>query len=103
MKLKEEKADLEAQEENKEEENMKYVVINVYDREIMKVGVAESPTEATEIMKNDFMQIFEEHYETDDFENEVGRGDEWDFNETEAWFNVDDDPYNYDWRIIEID
>ena len=33
---------------------MKYVVINVYDREIMKVGIADTPTEATDIMKSDF-------------------------------------------------
>ena len=41
---------------------MKYVVICVYDREIMKVGQADSPTEATEIMKNDFMNVFLEQY-----------------------------------------
>ena len=29
---------------------MKYVVINVYNREIIKVGVADTPTEATKIM-----------------------------------------------------
>lgn len=81
---------------------MKYVVINVYDREIMKVGVADTPTEATEIMKNDFMNVFEEHYDTEDFDNEVGCDDEWDFRETEAWLNTDDN-YNYDWRIIEVE
>ena len=81
---------------------MKYVVINVYDREIMKVGVADTPTEATEIMKNDFMNVFEEHYDAEDFDNEVGRDDEWDFCETEAWLNTSSD-YNYDWRIIEVE
>lgn len=79
---------------------MKYVVINVYDREIMKVGVADTPTEATEIMKSDFMDVFLEHYDEEDFENEVGRYDEWDFHETEAWMNTS---YNYDWRIIEVE
>ena len=80
---------------------MKYVVINVYDREIMKVGVANTPTEATEIMKNDFMEIFLEHYDEEDFNNEVGHEDEWNFHATEAWLNTNSD-YNYDWRIIEI-
>lgn len=81
---------------------MKYVVINVYDREIMKVGVADTPTEATEIMKNDFMNIFTEHYEEEDFENEVDCGDEWEFNEKEAWLNTNSDT-DYDWRIIEVE
>lgn len=81
---------------------MKYVVINVYNREIMKVGVADTPTEATEIMKNDFMNVFKEHYDAKDFENGVGRDDKWNFNETEAWLNTSGD-YNYDWRIIEIE
>lgn len=81
---------------------MKYVVINVYDREIMKVGVADTPTEATEIMKNDFMNVFLDHYEEEDFENKVDCDDEWEFNETEAWLNANSDT-NYDWRIIEVE
>ena len=81
---------------------MKYVVINVYDREIMKVGVADTPIEATEIMKNDFMNVFLDHYEEEDFENEVGCGDEWELNETEAWLNTNSDA-DYDWRIIEVE
>ena len=81
---------------------MKYVVINVYNREIMKVGVADTPTEATEIMKNDFMNIFLDHYEEEDFENKVGCCDEWELNETEAWLNTN--AYtDYDWRIIEVE
>ena len=81
---------------------MKYVVVNVCDREIMKVGVSDTPSEATQIMKNDFMDVFEEHYDVEDFDNEVGRDDEWDFNATEAWLNTGGD-YNYDWRIIEVE
>ena len=79
---------------------MKYVVINVYDREIMKVGVADTAKEATEIMKNDFMNTFLEHYEEEDFENDYYRADEWELGETEAWLNGRMD---YDWRIIEVD
>lgn len=79
---------------------MKYVVINVYDREIMKVGVADTPKEATEIMKNDFMNTFLEHYEEEDFENDYYRADEWELGKTEAWLNGRMD---YDWRIIEVD
>ena len=77
---------------------MRYVVICVYDREIMKVGIADTPTEATDIMKNDFMEVFLEHYDEEDFEDEVGCGDEWELHETEAWLNGSCD---YDWRIIE--
>ncbi len=79
---------------------MKYVIINVYDREIVKVGIAETPSEATEIMKRDFMNVFLEHYDADDFENDNWRADEWDISETEAWLNG---RMNYDWRIIEIE
>lgn len=79
---------------------MKYVVINVYDREIMKVGIADTPTEATEIMKADFMNVFLDHYEEEDFENEVDCGCSWELGETEAWLNGH---MEYDWRIIEVD
>lgn len=79
---------------------MKYIVINVCDREIMYVGIADTPTEATEIMKSDFMEVFLEHYEEEDFENENYRADEWEVNETEAWLNG---RMNYDWRIIEVE
>lgn len=78
---------------------MKYVVINTYDREIMKVGVADTPMEATEIMKSDFMEAFLSHYKEEDFEFGIGCGDEWEFNATEAWLNG---RMNYDWRIIEV-
>lgn len=79
---------------------MKYIVINVCDREIMYVGIADTPTEATEIMKSDFMEIFLEHYEEEDFENGNYRADEWELNETEAWLNG---RMNYDWRIVEVE
>ena len=79
---------------------MKYVVINTYDREIMKVGVADTPTEATELMRADCMNVFLEHYEEEDFENEVDYGYSWELGETEAWFNG---RLDYDWRIIEVD
>lgn len=79
---------------------MKYVVINTYDREIMKVGIADTPTEATEMMEADFMSVFLDHYKEEDFENEVGCGDEWELGKTEAWLNGH---YDYDWRIIEVD
>lgn len=81
---------------------MKYVIINVYDREIMKVGVANTPTEATKIMKKDFIDVFTEHYDKEDFKNEIGRGDEWNLHETEAWLNTSGD-FNYDWRIVEVE
>ena len=65
-------------------------------------AVTEVATEATEIMKNDFMNVFTEYYEEEDFENEVGRGDEWEFYETEAWLNTNSDT-DYDWRIVEVE
>ena len=76
---------------------MKYVVINVFDREIMKVGVADTPSEATEIMKNDFMNVFLDYHDEEDFK----KGDEWELNETEAYLNTSD--IDYDWRIIEVE
>lgn len=84
---------------------MKYVVINVYDREIMRVGVADTPTEATEIMRADFMNEFSKNFGSDEeaenaFNDGYGKGDEWDCNATEAWLNG---CYNYDWRIIEVE
>ena len=84
---------------------MKYVVINVYDREIMKVGGADTPTEATEIMKADFMSEFSNNFYSDEeaesaFNDGYGKNDEWDFNATEAWLNS---RCGFDWRIIEVD
>lgn len=87
--------------EEKTSPSTRYVVINTYDREIMKVGVSKTPSEATEIMKTDFMRVFLEYYEEEDFENEVGCGDEWEFNQTEAWLNTQG-IVDYDWRIIEV-
>ena len=78
---------------------MKYIVINVCDRDIFDIGVADTLTEATEIMRNDFMEIFLEYYEKEDFENGNYRADEWQFNETIAWLNGRMD---YDWRIVEV-
>ena len=89
---------------------MKYVVINVYESEITKVGTtdtlaeatkvgnADTLAEATKIMKNDFMDIFLEHYEEEDFKKE---GDGWGLYETEAWLNTS--YTNYYWEIIEVD
>lgn len=84
---------------------MKYVVINVFDRQIMKVGVADTPTEATDIMMADFMNEFSNNFGSDEeaesaFNDGYGKGDEWDCDATEAWLNGRCD---FDWRIIEVD
>lgn len=84
---------------------MKYVVINCIDREIYKVGEADTPSEATEIMKEDFMKEFSNCFQSDEeskiaFEEGYGKESNWDLTETEAWLT---DDYNYDWRIIEVD
>lgn len=82
---------------------MKYVVINVYDRNIIKVGVADTLEEATEIMKNDFINTFlRESYTEEDFKNQVDRFEEWDLRKTSAWLNGNNE-YDYDWEIIEVE
>lgn len=81
---------------------MKYVVIKLYNREIKKVGVANTLIEAKEIMQNDFMNVFVKEYNIDDFENGVDRGEEWDLSEYYgcAWLRGSND---YDWEIIEVE
>lgn len=84
---------------------MKYVVVNVFDREIMKVGVADTLIEAMEIMKTDFMKEFSSNFSTDEeaesaFNDGYGKHDEWDYDATVAWLNG---RCNFDWKIIEID
>lgn len=78
---------------------MKYVVICVYDRNIYKVGVADTLEKATEIMKNDFMEVFLNEYKEEDFENEYDRYEYWDFRERDAWLNGE---YDYDWEVIDV-
>lgn len=85
---------------------MKYVVINVIEREIYKVGETDTPTQATEIMKEDFMKEFSNCFQSDEeseiaFNEGYGKYDEWDLTETEAWLNGS--LGNYDWRIIEVE
>lgn len=84
---------------------MKYVVINCIEREIYKVGEADTPSEATEIMKADFMNEFSKCFQNEEeseiaFNERYGEDDEWNLNETEAWLNGS--LGNYDWRIIEV-
>ena len=84
---------------------MKYVVINCWEREIYKVGEADTPNEATEIMKADFMNEFSNNFSSDEeaesaFNDGYGKNDEWDYSVTEAWLNGSRG--NYDWRIIEV-
>lgn len=82
---------------------MKYVVVCTVDREILKVGVADTPSEATEILKNDFMDAFINAGGTEeDFNSGDGSGDYWAFANSEAWLNG---RYSaqYDWRILEVE
>lgn len=79
---------------------MKYVVINVYDREIVDVGVANTKEEAMEIMKEDFLYVFTEYCNIEDFENKVGFGDSWEITDNYAWLNA---RIEYDWKIIEVE
>lgn len=80
---------------------MKYVVINVIEREIYNVGSADTPTEATEIMKNDFMNEFLQCYTEEDFNNRVDYEEKWELGLTDAWI-TDGYKGNYDWRIIAV-
>lgn len=84
---------------------MKYVVVNVFDREIVKVGVADTLTEAIEIMKIDFMKEFSRNFSSDEeaesaFNDGYGKSYEWNYYETNAWLNG---RCNFDWAIIEVD
>lgn len=80
----------------------KYIVICVIEREISKVGVADTLSEAIEIMENDFMKNYlDSGRSEDDLYCEVGKGDGWNLSETEAWFNKGNN--NYDWRILEVE
>ena len=84
---------------------MKYVVIHCWEREIYKLGEADTPTEATEIMMADFMNEFANSFSSDEeaesaFNDGYGRNDEWDCCATEAWLNGSRGAY--DWRIVEV-
>lgn len=84
---------------------MKYVVINCWEREIYKVGEADTPDEATEIMTADFMNEFAHNFSSDEetesaFNDGYGKNDEWDLCGTEAWLNSCRGAY--DWKIIEV-
>lgn len=88
--------------EEKREEIISYVVICSIDREIKHVGTANTPSEATELMRTDFMKEFLKIYKMDDFENKVDCGDEWELGETQAFLNGLHGSI-YDWRIITVD
>ena len=84
---------------------MKYVVISCWEREIYKVGEADTPNEAIEIMKADFMNKFSHNFNNNEkaefaFNNGYGKCDYWDCNIIEAWLNSCRG--NYDWKIIEV-
>lgn len=86
---------------------MKYVVINCWEREIYKVGEADTLNEATEIMKADFMKVFADNFSSDEeaesaFNDGDGKHDEWnyDYDTKVAWLN--NSRGNYDWVIIEV-
>ena len=78
---------------------MKYIAICTIERETFKIGIANSGREATEIMQNDFFSTLSDLYTEEEIEQEIGRGDNWDYDSFSAWLNTDD---NYDWTILEI-
>ena len=78
----------------------KYIVIYVRERDSYNIGVADTLMEATKIMQNNFMKIFEdEGIDIDDFEFNVPY-DNCCCGLTCAWLNG---RYNYDWNIIEVE
>ena len=82
---------------------MKYVVVCVVDREIYRLGVADTPSGATEILKNDSTNAFFDDGGTeDDFNEGNGRGSDWEYSATEAWLNGRHSK-NFDWRILEVE
>lgn len=80
-----------------------YVVINIIDREIYKIGTTRNPNRASEMLKDDFLSEFlGSDYTEEDFENGNGKDENWDLTATTAWINngVKGD---YDWYIVEVD
>lgn len=88
---------------------MLYIVVR-YDseREIVKLGVSDSKTEAQEIMRNDFKEWLFQKAEADEnqsFENQVAaftEQGECEIGNDYAWLN-DCNHTNFDWRILETD
>ena len=83
-------------------ENPIYVVVNIIDRNIYKVGSSKDPNKASKILADDFISEFENAgYSEEDFEMEVGKDDSWDLTSTSAWIVGKDEAY-YDWMILEV-
>ncbi len=81
-----------------------YAVIYCCDREACLLATARTPQEAEDVMKKDFLEVFLDNDGTkEDFENDVGAGDSWGYNENcGAWLNGKHST-DHDWHIIELD
>lgn len=88
----------------------KYIVIGCYEREIYKIGgPVDSLYEAQKIMGADFVEYLSHYVDEDEMErieDGVDRNcyvlsDDFEFNDTDAWYGRDDN--KMDWKIIEID
>ena len=75
-----------------------YIVICVFDREIICVGVAKTIEKAQKLMKDDFMEVFLDRYDENVLEKHMG--EDWDIKETTAWLNACD--YDFDWKILDM-
>ena len=83
-------------------ENPIYVVVNIIDRNIYKIGSSKDPNKASKILADDFMSEFESAgYSEKDFEMEVEKDENWDLTLTSAWL-VRKDETLYDWTILEV-
>ncbi len=79
-----------------------YLVVNVIDRNIYKIGSSKDPNKASEILTDDFIREFENAgYSEKDFEMEIGKEENWDCTSTSAWIKGKDGT-EYDWTILEV-
>lgn len=83
----------------------KYIVINVFEREIYKIGITNTLEKAKSLLKEDFKKIFNENCDEDVFSTFCDAGitnleGKWSFDDDSAWINANNG--NYDWSIIEI-
>lgn len=77
------------------------IVLSICERETMLLGEVFDLESAQKLMKTNFMKIFKDDGRTEEeFDNEVGKDDEWGFDTYSAWLNDACSGRNYDWIII---
>ncbi len=88
---------------------MKFIIVRFdSDREISKIGVADTPEKAHDIMESDFKKWFQEKHglmSDEDYKKtliEDKKDNEADILETSAWLN-NCNHFNFDWAIFDTE